>query len=449
MVIPVIKTEEEALCPRSTDNLNATSKKIDNNQFDWNEQVQSYILLSFYIGYAMGNGVAGYFTDEYGARWFLFGGALLSTATTAIIPALADYTHWLWIVISRILTGLGQSTFFPGSTSLIARWIPEEQKSSIAAIVLTSFTVGTIAGNVCTGYIIQWTNTWSWVYYIYGILGFIWLLIFYFFVYSDPYKHPNLSKVEKSILAKITTPEHLKLPLKRIFSDISMWSIIIGQFGNDFTLYIIITNMPKYFKSVLNVSTHMIGTLLILPSAACFLGSVLFGLAADYGVGKLHMRKVTVRIIATIFAIPVSCIFMMLMTILQCDLIWANIFLCLAMFMKAGFYAGVGVMGMDISIHFSGILIGIASMSGGIAGMTAPYVVGLVATENTFPQWMLIHYVSTGIGVICTIPYLMFAKDERKDWDYHTNETNPYPTDNVAVCKRIWVCYRASNQVQN
>ncbi|XP_065168070.1 putative inorganic phosphate cotransporter [Atheta coriaria] len=321
----------EVVCTRSKVN---TSVKFEINdiQFDWDESIQSYILLSFYIGYVIGNTFIGFLIDKFGGRWCLFIGSLMSSVMTLIVPLLAYNMHWAVLCVSRAIAGLGQTPLTACTSSLISRWFLEDKKSGAVTVVLTTYTLGVIIGNVASGFIMEWTKTWCFVFYFFGTIGVIWNVIFFFYGYSYPQVHPHITQKELKLLEVIPKPAEMKIPLWRILSDVSVWMFFIGFMGSDFTLYLIITNMPKYFVSVLGLDTSLTGAVLMGPPVAGVLGGIVFGFTSNWIIKKKYMKKLTFRMICSVIGLPISSACLLVMVYTRCHVVMACVLVCLSMF---------------------------------------------------------------------------------------------------------------------
>lgn len=75
--------------------------------FDWDQQVQGYILGAFYVGYVVSHIPAGYISDVFGGKYTLSIGILSSAIFTFLVPVSAR-AGWEWLMVVRILTGLGE-----------------------------------------------------------------------------------------------------------------------------------------------------------------------------------------------------------------------------------------------------------------------------------------------------------------------------------------------------
>ena len=86
-------------------------------QFGWSESQVGIILGSFYFGYMITMTVGGYLADKYGGKKVL-GYALLIWSLFTIITPLFAYQGLWWLILVRILMGLGEGVTFPSWHSI-------------------------------------------------------------------------------------------------------------------------------------------------------------------------------------------------------------------------------------------------------------------------------------------------------------------------------------------
>lgn len=61
---------------------------------------------------------------------------------------------------------------------------------------------GTVVGNSVSGALIAATNDWAIVFYVFGILGIVWVILFMMLCYARPESHPFISEKEKIYLGE-------------------------------------------------------------------------------------------------------------------------------------------------------------------------------------------------------------------------------------------------------
>lgn len=139
--------------------------------------MQGFILSSFYIGYVITHIPGGELTNRFGAKWILSLGLLFTAIFTLLTPLAIDYTGHTGLVIIRILMGLGEGTTFPALSSLIAHWVPKNERGLMGVTILGGGQMGTIIANLLSGFLLT-KYGWASVFYTFGWLALIWFILF-------------------------------------------------------------------------------------------------------------------------------------------------------------------------------------------------------------------------------------------------------------------------------
>lgn len=91
---------------------------------------------------------------------------------------------------------------YPAISVLYARWVPLRERSFLASFSLAANAVGIIFGNFLTGAAIHISAYWPTGFYLWAVLGVIWLGIFMLFAYSQPASHPYITEEELNMLSR-------------------------------------------------------------------------------------------------------------------------------------------------------------------------------------------------------------------------------------------------------
>ena len=75
--------------------------------FDWSQTEQSWILSSFFYGYAFSQPIAGLIAGRYGGKWVFGLGNFITAVGTLLSPLVANASKELFIVI-RVIEGLAE-----------------------------------------------------------------------------------------------------------------------------------------------------------------------------------------------------------------------------------------------------------------------------------------------------------------------------------------------------
>lgn len=183
---------------------------------------------------------------------------------------------------------------------LIAHWVPPSERATLGAFTFGSNSLGVVLGNLFSGLVMNYTSSWPNTYYFWGIIGLIWCIGYMVWIYDLPTTHPYLTEQERIYLER--TVKHyvkLKVPWRPLCTDKGIWALIIGQVGHDFTLYLMMSNMPKYFSDVLHMSVKDISFTTSFPFIGIWVSSIIAGRICDYGIRKKNWKVKWTRSVGT------------------------------------------------------------------------------------------------------------------------------------------------------
>lgn len=119
----------------------------------------------------------GLLAEKFGGKWTLSLGILSTAFFTVITPLAIIKGGATWLIIVRILMGIGEGTTFPALSVLLAQWVPIKERGKLGALVLGGGQVGTILGNLLSGLLLD-AYDWPVVFYFFGGIGLVWFVIF-------------------------------------------------------------------------------------------------------------------------------------------------------------------------------------------------------------------------------------------------------------------------------
>lgn len=74
--------------------------------------------------------------------------------------------------------GIGEGTTFPALSALLSQWTPLKERSKLGAFVFGGAQIGTILGNSVSGLLIDHFKRWDVVFYFFGGLAVIYVILF-------------------------------------------------------------------------------------------------------------------------------------------------------------------------------------------------------------------------------------------------------------------------------
>ena len=386
-------------------------------QFGWSESQVGLILGSFYFGYMITMILGGYLADKYGGKKVLGYALLIWSLFTIITPFFAYQGLW-WLILIRILMGLGEGVTFPSWHAIYARWIPFEERTRAVGFTNSGIAAGTLFGFAVTALIIA-NYSWELVFYSFGLLGFFWYFFWNKMVTSFPENNKFLSEEELHHI-KIEAPSKESaptIPLLKLIRNGPFMAIAVATFCNNWSLYTFLSYLPKYVNAPvvqggmgIDLGSNIFIYSILIPSLVSIFSLILGGYLADglikKGYGILKVRK-SVNSIG-FFG---SALFLYLIS-LEDSLINVVILLCLINICSGICAGGFGVNHADLGPKYTGSLVGIAGSIGMIAAILSPIVAGYILELTN--SWSSIFNVCTIVLLFGGTFYLFFASVDKQ-----------------------------------
>ncbi|XP_030754218.1 uncharacterized protein LOC115881008 [Sitophilus oryzae] len=441
MVKPIIKNATTARddCP----NLKAEEVlEVKEGQYNWDTNDQALIKYIFFVGYFVGHLPGGWLADKIGARHVLGTGVLVSAILNLILPLSitkgGEYWGFIFCVIIRSLMGFFQGCIVPTIATFMSSWAPRKERAMLGGVAYGGGNLGNIMGIVFTGVIIYYTNSWANAFYVWGLMAIMWYFLFLFTAFSYPETHPFITEKELAYLKENLSkmPKDFTVPWVKIIKCIPIWAILAAQFGHDYVLYAMNTDLPKFIKDYLKMNVRNNGIVSAMPFVLSWISAIASGFLADYIVNKKLMSLLAMRKWLTIISImgPASC--NILAVYIGCSRLWV-VFLCtFGMFWMGPFWSASKVNVNDLSRHYGGILMAIINGIGAWAGILGPWITGYFTPDGTLEQWRFVFWVMMLIAVLTSAAYLFFAKADRQEWDYWEGEF-PGDEDCFVIPQRV------------
>lgn len=340
----------------------------------WSETTKGYVLSSFFIGYMLLQAPAGYLASRYGGK-IVLGVAVAWWSVFTILTPLAATISLPLLIAVRIGMGLGEAAMFPGAYALFGRWIPATERSRAISILASGVPLGTVFALVMTGWMIARFG-WPAVFYIFGAIGFVWVLVWFPRAYDSPEKHPNLSPDERALLVRGETEQantKTTIPWGKLLRAPAVWALIINHFCSNWGLYMLLAWLPSYFRQVQGFSIEYAGLFSAAPWLSNFFLVNVASWTAD-GMIKRGVSLTRVRKIMQTIGLGVPAICLLLVSSVNSPI--ASVLLMCGAVGAIGFaWSGFATNHLDLAPRYAGVLMGITNTIG-----TLPGVIGVVVT---------------------------------------------------------------------
>ncbi|XP_035707132.1 putative inorganic phosphate cotransporter [Folsomia candida] len=422
-------------------NGNVTSVNEDDGEFDWSEAEQGFILGSFFWGYLITQIPGGWMGHKFGGKWPVGIGLFVTALLAIITPATARWGGFQAIVMVRILQGLAGGITVPCMHTLLARWIPPNERGQLTALVYAGMSFGTALSLISSGYIIHYLG-WPFVFYITGGATILWFLLWSFLVYNSPSEHPHINSTELKFIqnaiqgysdGEVSKPR--RPPWGKIIRSSPFWAIVFGQLTETWGLYTIMSELPTYMKTVLHYDIKENSLLSALPHFLTWCVGLTVPRVGDFLIKRRYARVGTVRKLCNTIGMWGSAAALLGVAYAGCDRTITVTLLSVGIAATGGILGGVLVNLIDIAPNFAGILMGITNSAGTIPGFLAPWVAGIIIDNDpSLNHWRLVFMITAGISFTGNLLFLLLSSGEEQPWNnYDENEDDSITNQNDVI----------------
>jgi ACS family sodium-dependent inorganic phosphate cotransporter len=391
-----------------TDRVNmAVASVAMREQFGWSQSVKGLVLAAFFIGYLLFMVASGALATRFGGKRVL-AAAVGWWSIFAILTPMAAATSLGMLIAARIALGLGEAAVLPATYELFGRWVPAHERGRAVAWFLSGTALGQVVGFAASGWLTAQAG-WPSSFYFFGALGFVWVGVWLVSVSNDPAGDSRLAPKERELLAVMAgAGPVVATPWRKLLSRPALWAIVVGVFCANWTLYMLLSWLPSYFRDVYGLSLASTGAYSAAPWLMSFIGMQVAGFTSDAAVAR-GVRVITVRRIMSALSLlgTGSCLLALQYTQ---SAEWALALVCAATALGGAGVAGFYLGPLDIAPRYAGALIGIVNTFGTIPGVAGVAITGwLVDVTHGYHAAFLVTAV---LGVFGTLFYWRFASSD-------------------------------------
>ena len=348
----------------------------------WTEADYGYIVTAFQVAYGIGMILGGRMLDRLGSKlgysiaiivWSL--GAALHAAARSVVGFGA----------ARAVLGLGEAGNFPAAVKVIAEWFPKRDRAYATGLFNSGTTIGAIiAPVIVTAITLQWG--WRWAFIVTGILGFIWVIIWWM-MYHSPQKHPHVNAAELAYIHSDEQPENLesldhpeeqkpKITWRQLFQHRQTYAILFSRFVTDWVWWFFLFWTPDYLNKTHGVDLKATVIPLIIIYTMSSVGGIYGGHVSSQfirmGRSVNFARKTTILLFA-LLVLPLN-------AVPYIDNIWISVIIIgLATSTHQAWASNIFTIVSDVyPKQVVGSMTGISSVGGAVGGALASSFVGLI-----------------------------------------------------------------------
>jgi len=368
--------------------------------FGWTQTEKGFVLSAFFVGYTLSMFIAGLIATRFGGKRVAGAAVIIWSCFTLLTPLAATLSLPV-LIAARVAMGMGEAGLFPATYDLFGRWIPPIERARAASRFVSGIPLGTLIGLAASGWLVG-RYGWPMPFYVFGLAGLAWMLLWFWQVRNDPRGDARVGAKERALLESFRTagdPAKEPVPWRRLLLSWPVLAILVGQGANGWTLYVLLSWLPSYFRDVQGLNIANAGFFSAGPWLAMAVAMNVGGSISDRmirnGMSVTRARKIMQcggLIVSGAFLLatreahtPAMALMLLIGATGALGFTWC------------GFAPGI----LDIAPRHGGLLIGFTNTIGQIPGIVGITVTGwLVDVTGTYTAAFVLSAALSMVGAL-------------------------------------------------
>lgn len=372
-------------------------------EFHFNNTHFGFLSSAFSVGYLVLVFLGGFMVDKFGARkvWSITG-IIWSIATLLM----GFSTGLIMVFLLRLICGMAEGPTGPCIMKSVTAWLPFKERSRALALIIAANPFASVIGAPLCSYLLVKFN-WKVMFFVLGIAGIIWGIIWLIVYRDEPAKSSFTSKEELAYIKNGQFKSNSAHPGAN-----QGWGFILKSrtllinnyafFAFGYLLFFGYSWLPGYLMQTHGMDLKQLGTLLMLPWLAAAIAMLICGFLSDWLWHKTKSLKIS-------RSLPIGAC-LLLGAICFLPVVASNNITIVFTFLSLGlgfglapsscFYSLNGDIAGDRSAISAGIMVACLAFAGIIAPIITGFLSSLSGSFNSAIYIMLIINISAGLLVI-------------------------------------------------
>jgi MFS family permease len=207
----------------------------------------------------------------------------------SVFTSLTGLASSFWVLIAiRFSFGVGEAGAFPNFSSCISRWFPRlERARALGLVIMTTQLGGALAPLLVVP--IQARYGWRTSFYLFGILGVLWAVVWYRWYRDTPSQMPKVSPAELREIGDSPAPTHASIPWGIALRSMNLWCHMLMAFGYIYAGYFFLSWFQTFLVKARGFSEKQL-LLSTLPFLLGAFGNAVGGFASDALVARIGLK---------------------------------------------------------------------------------------------------------------------------------------------------------------
>ncbi|XP_019057824.1 PREDICTED: probable anion transporter 4, chloroplastic isoform X2 [Tarenaya hassleriana] len=347
-------------------------------------------------------------------------GVALWSLATFLTPWAADTSLWA-LLAARTMLGVAEGVALPCMNNMVARWFPPTERARAVGIAMAGFQLGNVVGLMLSPILMSQGGIFG-PFVIFGLSGFLWVLVWLSATSSTPDQHPQITKFELEYIkhnqqasAVENKPKKTRVipPFRRLLSKMPTWSVIVANAMHSWGFFVILSWMPIYFNSVYHVNLRQAAWFSAVPWSMMAFTGYIAGFWSDLLIRRGTSVTLTRKIMQSIGFFGPG-IALVGLTTARRPLV-ASAWLSLAVGLKSFSHLGFLINLQEIAPEYAGVLHGMCLTGGTLAAIVGTVGAGFfVEVMGSFQGFIILTSI---LYFFSALFYNIYSTGERVNFD--------------------------------
>lgn len=345
-----------------------------------------WVLSAFILSYGLLQVPLGVWGDRKGHRTVLSAIVLWWSVFTVFTGMAGGF---MMLLVIRFLFGIGEAGAYPCITGVIGRWFPKTETARAQGFIWAASRMG---GALTPFVVIPVILAFGWrmAFYILGILGVIWVIIWFLWYRNKPSELKGIKKAElEEIRSDRETEADKGIPWSIVFHSRQFWIILAMYFFYAWGSWFFFSWFPVFMEEGRGFAKSELTYAVAVPYLMSMIGNISGGYLSDR-LSKKYGLKTGRRLLGAT-GLAVSAMFMFLAGFIPGKM-QVFIFLSLCFGIIDLMLPSAWAVCLDKGKKYAGAVSGAMNTAGNIGGFVCASVFGYLvdATGNyNFPLFVI------------------------------------------------------------
>ncbi|XP_012942927.1 uncharacterized transporter slc-17.2 [Aplysia californica] len=418
--LPEEGAEPEDRC--SSLRADSTDEEKEDGPLEWDKQTQGLLLGAVYWTYLALTIPGTHLVAPLKKKHVIIAAMAVTSGVSFLFHGAALLSPWAVFVL-KLVQGGCTALLILSMYAMWVPWAPPTERAGLLSLSISGQTAANVLVFPISAFLCKYGlfGGWPSVFYVFGLVGFVWLILFAIFTAETPATHKFITEKEKvyitSSLPVVTKEDKTKPPYCSIIGSPASWAIICLHVSFTWGLFLLISTLPQYMFEVLKFDIKSNGLFSMLPYIALMCTVQTTGQLSDLFIRKKILSVLWARRLCVLIGNVCPAVLLSVLSLLDCSQPVLAVGLLTAAVGTSGFtLTSIMVCPFDIAPRFATPLMSISNCLATIPGILTPYVVSAITVDQTREQWQIVFFVTSGILILGAVAFCVMGKAVVQPW---------------------------------